>query len=112
MTSTNTWFITGAGRGMGVEFARAAPAAGHNVVATARNLDSVTEAVGEHEQLLVVKLDITSPQDAEQAVHAAIERFGRIDVLVTTPPTSSPASSRSSRRSRSTPRFRRTWSVR
>jgi NAD(P)-dependent dehydrogenase (short-subunit alcohol dehydrogenase family) len=82
MTSTNTWFITGAGRGMGVEFARAALAAGHNVVATGRDPDTITEAVGEHEQLLVVKLDITSPQQAEQAVKAAVERFGRIDVLV------------------------------
>jgi NAD(P)-dependent dehydrogenase (short-subunit alcohol dehydrogenase family) len=82
MTSTHTWFITGAGRGMGAEFARAALAAGHNVVATARNPDSVTEAVGEHEQLLAVKLDITSAHDAEQAVKAALERFGRIDVLV------------------------------
>jgi NAD(P)-dependent dehydrogenase (short-subunit alcohol dehydrogenase family) len=81
-TSQNTWFITGAGRGMGVEFARAALDADHNVVATARNPATVTDAVGEHEHLLVLKLDITSPQDAEQAVKAAVERFGRIDVLV------------------------------
>jgi NAD(P)-dependent dehydrogenase (short-subunit alcohol dehydrogenase family) len=82
MTSTNTWFITGAGRGMGVEFTKAALAAGHNVVATGRNPETITDAAGEHEQLLVVKLDITSPQDAQQAVRAAVERFGRIDVLV------------------------------
>jgi NAD(P)-dependent dehydrogenase (short-subunit alcohol dehydrogenase family) len=82
MTSTNTWFITGAGRGMGVEFAKAALAAGHNVVATGRHPDTVTEAVGEHEQLLVVKLDITNPQEAERAVQVAVARFGRVDVLV------------------------------
>ena len=82
MTSTHTWFITGAGRGMGVEFARAVLAAGHNVVATGRNPETITDAVGEHEQLLVVKLDITSPQDAEHAVQAAVGRFGRIDVLI------------------------------
>ena len=81
-TSQKTWLITGAGRGMGVEFARAALAAGHNVVATGRNPESVTEAVGEHEALLVVTLDITSPQDAEDAVKTAVMRFGRIDVLV------------------------------
>ena len=82
MTEKKTWFITGAGRGMGVEFAKAALAAGHNVVATGRNPDTVAQAVGDADDLLVVKLDVTSPQDAEAAVTAAVERFGGIDVLV------------------------------
>ena len=82
MTSKKTWFITGAGRGMGVDFARAALAAGHNVVATGRNPDAVAEALGEADELLVVKLDVTSAQDAEAAVEAAVERFGGVDVLV------------------------------
>ncbi len=82
MTSKQTWFITGAGRGMGVDFARAALAAGHNVVATGRNPDAVAAAFGEADALLVVKLDVTSAQDAEAAVEAAVERFGGIDVLV------------------------------
>jgi len=82
MTSQKTWFITGAGRGMGVEFAKAALAAGHHVVATGRHPNTVSQAVGEPDQLLVLKLDITSPQDAEHAVQAAVERFGGIDVLV------------------------------
>jgi NAD(P)-dependent dehydrogenase (short-subunit alcohol dehydrogenase family) len=77
-----TWIITGAGRGMGVEFARAALAAGHNVVATGRDPDAVAKAVGEADGLLVVKLDVTSAQDAEAAVAAALERFGAVDVLV------------------------------
>ena len=81
-TSTKTWLITGAGRGMGVDFAQAALAAGHNVVATGRNPDAVRSAVGGHEKLLVAKLDITDEQSAAQAVAAAIERFGRLDVLV------------------------------
>ena len=81
-TSQKTWFITGAGRGMGVEFAKAALAAGHNVVATGRDPDAVTDAVGEHVQLLVLACDITRPRDVERAVGAAVERFGRIDVLV------------------------------
>jgi NAD(P)-dependent dehydrogenase (short-subunit alcohol dehydrogenase family) len=76
------WLITGAGRGMGVEFARAALAAGDAVVATGRNTNAVSRAVGQAENLLVVKLDVTSSADAEAAVKAAIERFGRIDVLV------------------------------
>jgi NAD(P)-dependent dehydrogenase (short-subunit alcohol dehydrogenase family) len=82
MTSNRTWFITGAGRGMGVEFAKAALAAGHNVVATGRNTDAVAEAVGDSDNLLVVKLDVTSGSDARAAVQAATERFGGIDVLV------------------------------
>jgi NAD(P)-dependent dehydrogenase (short-subunit alcohol dehydrogenase family) len=82
MTDKKTWFITGAGRGMGVDFAKAALAAGHNVVATGRNPDAVANAVGEADDLLVVKLDVTSTQDAEAAVNAAVERFGGIDVLV------------------------------
>jgi len=81
-TDTKTWFITGAGRGMGARFARAALTAGHNVVATGRNLDNVRSAVGDHEQLVVTELDITDAQSAEQAVAAALDRFGRIDVLV------------------------------
>jgi NAD(P)-dependent dehydrogenase (short-subunit alcohol dehydrogenase family) len=82
MTDKKTWFITGAGRGMGVEFAKSAQAAGHNVVATGRNRDAVAKAVGEADKLLVVKLDVTSRQDAEAAVQAAVDRFGGIDVLV------------------------------
>jgi NAD(P)-dependent dehydrogenase (short-subunit alcohol dehydrogenase family) len=79
---TNTWLITGAGRGMGVEFARAALAAGHNVAATGRNPDSVRSALGEHENLLVTALDVTDPHSAEDATAAAVECFGRIDVLL------------------------------
>ena len=82
MTETKTWFITGAGRGMGVEFAKAALAADHNVVATGRNPDAVPQALGEADDLLVVKLDVTSARDAEAAVEAAVDRFGSIDVLV------------------------------
>jgi NAD(P)-dependent dehydrogenase (short-subunit alcohol dehydrogenase family) len=81
-TDTKTWLVTGAGRGMGSDFARAALAAGHNVVATGRNPDTVAEAVGEHENLLVAPLDITDAQSAERSVAAAIACFGRIDVLV------------------------------
>ena len=82
MTDKKTWFITGAGRGMGVEFAKAALAAGHNVVATGRSPDAVAKAVGDADDLRVVKLDVTSTQDAEAAVQAAVERFRGIDVLV------------------------------
>jgi NAD(P)-dependent dehydrogenase (short-subunit alcohol dehydrogenase family) len=74
--------ITGAGRGMGVDIAEAALADGHSVVATGRNTEAVHEALGEADNLLVVELDITSLASAEAAVLAALERFGRVDVLV------------------------------
>ena len=76
------WFVTGASRGMGVDFAKAALAAGHVVVATGRDPDAVAKAVGRSDDLLVVKLDVTSRTDAAAAVRAAVNRFGRIDVLV------------------------------
>src|SRR5947208_17030634 len=79
---TKPWLIAGAGRGMGVQFARAALAAGHNVVATGRNPDTVRSALGEHENLLVTALDVTDPHSAEDAVAVAVERLGRIDVLL------------------------------
>jgi NAD(P)-dependent dehydrogenase (short-subunit alcohol dehydrogenase family) len=83
MTDKKTWLITGAGRGMGVDFAKAALAAGHNVVATGRNPDAVAKAVGEEAaDLLVVKLDVTSTEDPEAVVKAAVESFGGIDVLI------------------------------
>jgi NAD(P)-dependent dehydrogenase (short-subunit alcohol dehydrogenase family) len=82
MSEKKVWFITGAGRGMGVDIAKAALAAGHAVVATARNTDTVTAALGQDEDLLAVKLDVTDPADAQAAVQAAVERFGRVDVLV------------------------------
>ena len=76
------WLITGAGRGMGADIARAALAAGHAVVATGRNSDAVSKALGQSNDLLTVALDVTSRSDAEAAVRAAVDRFGRIDVLV------------------------------
>jgi NAD(P)-dependent dehydrogenase (short-subunit alcohol dehydrogenase family) len=75
-------FITGAGRGMGTDIAKGALAADHLVVATGRNPDAVKKSVGDAENLLAVKLDVTNPPDAEAAVKAAIDRFGRVDVLV------------------------------
>jgi NAD(P)-dependent dehydrogenase (short-subunit alcohol dehydrogenase family) len=74
--------ITGAARGMGTDIAKEALAAGYKVVATGRNTEKVTEAIGASEDLLVVKLDVTDPADAEAAVEAAVDKFGGIDILV------------------------------
>src|SRR5215218_5103735 len=82
-TDKKVWFVTGAGRGMGVDIAKAALAAGNAVVATGRRPEAVERALGgTQEDLLVIKLDVTDPADAQAAVQAAMERFGRIDVLV------------------------------
>ena len=80
--SKRVWLITGAGRGMGADFAKAALAAGHAVVATGRNSEAVSRALGKSTDLLSVTLDVTNLADAEAAVRAAVDRFGRIDVLV------------------------------
>ena len=80
--NNKVWLITGAGRGMGADIARAALSAGHAVVATGRNSDAVSKALGQSTDLLTVALDVTSRSDAEAAVRAAVDRSGRIDVLV------------------------------
>ena len=67
---------------MGLEIARAVLAAGDALVATGRDTARLSKALGENKNLLTVKLDVTRPPDAEAAVKAAVDRFGRIDVLV------------------------------
>jgi len=67
---------------MGADFAKAALAAGHAIVASGRDSDAVFKALGQSKDLLAVKLDVTRRAEAEAAVGAAVDRFGRIDVLV------------------------------
>jgi NAD(P)-dependent dehydrogenase (short-subunit alcohol dehydrogenase family) len=67
---------------MGTDIAKAALDAGYKVVATGRNPGKVAQAIGKSADLLVVRLDVTNPTDAESSVRAAVDRFGRIDVLV------------------------------
>src|SRR3982750_1041400 len=80
--SKQVWLITGAARGMGVDFVRAALAAGHSVVASGRDRERVSKVLGTSSDVLAVTLDATSAADAEAAVRAAVDRFDRIDVLV------------------------------
>src|SRR2546426_1103657 len=82
MPDKKIWLITGAGRGLGVDIAKAVLASGHAVVATGRDAAKVKAAVGDHDNLLAFKLDVTRPQDAHAAVEAAVVKFGRIDVVV------------------------------
>lgn len=79
---SKVWLITGAGRGLGVDIAKAALAAGHSVVATGRDPAKVAAAIGPHDALLALKLDVTRPEDAQAAIETAVARFGRVDVLV------------------------------
>src|SRR5215207_8111204 len=81
-TDKKVLVVTGAGRGMGVDIAKAALAAGYAVVATGRNPEKVAQAVGTADDLLTIRLDVTDPASAQGAVQAAVDRFGRIDVLV------------------------------
>ncbi|MDX3761725.1 MULTISPECIES: SDR family oxidoreductase [Streptomyces] len=75
--------VTGAGRGLGTHIVREVLAAGHQVVATGRRPEEVEKSLGgSQDNLLVTKLDVTSLEDAEAAAQAAVDRFGRIDVLV------------------------------
>ena len=76
------WFITGASRGFGRELARDALERGDFVVATARKPQAVTSVLGAHDNLLSVGLDVTDEVQAVAAAKAAVDRFGRIDVLV------------------------------
>lgn len=82
MTDKQLWLITGAGRGLGAHLAHAALKAGHAVVATGRDPQKIVAAIGSHDDLLILQLDVTRPEDAEMAVQATLEKFGRIDVLV------------------------------
>ena len=82
MTDKKVWLITGAGRGLGSDIAKAALAAGHAVVATGRDPKKVIAAIGNRNDLLALKLDVTRAADAQAAVECAVAKFGRIDVLV------------------------------
>ncbi|MFJ9032095.1 oxidoreductase [Streptomyces sp. NPDC102274] len=81
--SNQVWFITGASRGLGLALAEEALAAGKRVVATARRTETLSGLVDTYgDRVLPVALDVTDQALAEGAVRRAVERFGRIDVVV------------------------------
>jgi len=83
MKESKVWFITGASGGIGLEIAKSALAAGYKVVATGRDTEKVSKAIGAaSENLLVVKMDVTNSKEIETAVKSAVDKFGTIDVLV------------------------------
>jgi NAD(P)-dependent dehydrogenase (short-subunit alcohol dehydrogenase family) len=89
MMNNKVWLITGAARGMGMDITKAALDAGHKVVATGRNTEAVATALRKSDNLLIVKPDVTKQGDADYAVKAAVEKFGRIDVYFNVPASSS-----------------------
>lgn len=80
--TSKVWLITGASRGFGALIARDALLRGDRVIATARNPQTVIEQLGDHPNLLALKLDVTSEADAITVAQQSMARFGRIDVLV------------------------------
>ncbi|MBJ2121952.1 SDR family NAD(P)-dependent oxidoreductase [Arthrobacter sp. MSA 4-2] len=79
----SVYFITGASRGFGAELVREALSRGHQVVATARNRQAVNDTFPDAgDQLLAVSLDVTDEAAARTAAEAAVDAFGRIDVLI------------------------------
>jgi NAD(P)-dependent dehydrogenase (short-subunit alcohol dehydrogenase family) len=80
---TRVWLITGSSRGLGRSLAEAALAAGQRLVATARDPARLADLVDRYpDRIRAFALDVTDPQAADDAVSAAIETFGRLDVLV------------------------------
>lgn len=78
-----TWLITGCSSGIGRGVARAALAKGDNVIVTARSVSGVENFVSEYpDHAFAVALDLIAPESIDTAFQAAMERFGRIDVLV------------------------------
>ncbi len=80
---TETWFISGGARGLGAGIAQAALAAGHQLVVSSRRLEALQPLLGQApERVLGLQLDVSDARAAAIAVEIAVERFGRIDVLV------------------------------
>ena len=81
--TNHVWFITGSSRGLGRSVAEEALAAGNKVIATARRT-SVLDGLADKykDQLLTVPLDVTDPAQASAVIDRAVERFGRLDVVV------------------------------
>ncbi|MDX3078408.1 oxidoreductase [Streptomyces sp. NPDC088354] len=80
---SKTWLITGSSRGLGRAIAEAVLAAGHNLVATARRVESLNDLVDTYgDKVRLVTLDVTDAAAARRAVQTAVAAFGRLDVVV------------------------------
>lgn len=80
--SNNVWFVTGASKGLGLTLTKKLLKAGYKVAATSRTIDSLTKAVGTHENFLPLQVTLTDETSVDQAIADTIAKFGRIDVVV------------------------------
>src|SRR5437660_6397160 len=82
-TSSNVWLVTGSGSGLGRNIAEAVLAAGHRLVATARDPRRLEDLVNKYgDQIRTVPLDVTDEKAAQASVQMAVDAFGRLDVVV------------------------------
>lgn len=81
-TNQKVWFITGGNKGIGAAIVKEALAQGYKVVAASRKKEEAEQNLGSHANLVIVQLDINNDQQVENAVKTAVDKFGRIDVLI------------------------------
>ncbi|MBW8684974.1 oxidoreductase [Chitinophaga rhizophila] len=82
MKQQKVWFVTGTSKGFGLIIVKQLLAQGTPVAATTRNIDELVKEVGEDENFLPLKVDLTSEQSVEEALAATVKKFGRVDVIV------------------------------
>jgi len=83
MANTKVWLITGSSTGFGRSLTEAVLKHGYRVIATARKPEQLSDLIEQYpDTAKAVRLDVTNPQEVRDAVKAALEAFGRIDVLV------------------------------
>ena len=83
MNEQKIWLITGTSKGLGLHLTKLLISLGHKVIATSRDTAAVEkEIISNRENLYTLSVDITSDQEVKEAVKKAVNRFGRIDVLV------------------------------
>lgn len=84
MINKKTWFVTGASKGLGLSLVKRLLSTGNQVVATTRNTTALLDALTEEptDNLLALSVDLTNDQSVNEAIGQAINRFGRLDVVV------------------------------
>lgn len=79
--TNGVWLVTGCSSGVGQSFAKYVHKAGHNIVATARNMECLSY-LPDGPKVLKLSLDVTNSNSITEAVNATVMRFGRLDVVV------------------------------
>jgi NAD(P)-dependent dehydrogenase (short-subunit alcohol dehydrogenase family) len=82
LDSSAVWLVTGSSAGLGESFSKQIYSIGHNIVATARNVNSLSYLPNNDPRVLKFSLDVTSQKSISAAIDATIKRFGRLDVLI------------------------------